>query len=215
MFDALVATGESGGTTAASSVTDVIAARVRALRQAQRLSGAALAERLNAYGIDWNRTTVAKLETGRRESLTVAELLALALVLGVPPVLLIADPRSDALIPVAEGVTSNPWRALWWLTGWTTLGPEEGTPTQPDAAALVRKIREVATTVRDIVDAETLARRQRPREPLDTLSAGLVRSLETALTDLIALGVATLPTLPPEVLDVAERAAVKLPELGG
>jgi hypothetical protein len=45
-----------------------------------------LAERLRQVGLDWDRNIVANLENGRRASLGVDELLALALVLEVAPV---------------------------------------------------------------------------------------------------------------------------------
>ncbi len=76
---------------------------------------------MNERGIPWNRTTVAKLETGRRETVTVQELLALALVLNVPPVWLLADPEGGSAVAVAEGVEADPWTALLWLTGWQPL----------------------------------------------------------------------------------------------
>lgn len=39
---------------------------------------------MQAHGEHWNRTTVAKLETGRRQSVSVEDLLALAAALDVP-----------------------------------------------------------------------------------------------------------------------------------
>lgn len=76
---------------------------------------------MNEQGIPWNRTTVAKLETGRRESISVRELLALAVVLDVPPVWLLADPKQDGLVAIAEGLEVEPWSALLWLTGTQPL----------------------------------------------------------------------------------------------
>lgn len=73
------------------AVTEHIAGRVRALRGAARLSGPALAVAMNDRGIPWNRSTVAKLETGRRESVAVQELLALAAVFGIAPADLLPD----------------------------------------------------------------------------------------------------------------------------
>lgn len=91
--------------------------RVRELRKAARLSGPALADRLNKLDINWTRTTVAKFETFQRQSLTVQELLALALALDVSPVLLIADPRDEGLVPITPGFQVDQWAALSWLVG--------------------------------------------------------------------------------------------------
>lgn len=82
-------TEASQGDDGPDEVTAVIATRVRALRRVLGLSGAQLAERLSRHGIHWNRSTAAKLETGRREAISVQELLALADVLGVPPMSLV------------------------------------------------------------------------------------------------------------------------------
>lgn len=90
-------------------------------------SGPALATAMNGQGIPWNRTTVAKLETGRRESITVQELLALARVLEVPPVWLLVDAKAGTPVPIAEGVEVDPWAALLWLTGTQPLDGRAGT----------------------------------------------------------------------------------------
>src|SRR5580704_7701907 len=71
----------------ADPITRLIAGRVREIRQQQRLSGASLGAAVRDLGLQgWVDSTVGKLETSRRESVTVRELLALAVVLGVPPV---------------------------------------------------------------------------------------------------------------------------------
>jgi len=97
-----------------ASLTAVIAERMKALRGDVRLSGPALAVEMNKQGVPWNRTTVAKLETGRRESVTVPELVALALVLNVPVTALLVAERSSS-IKLAEGHEYSPTEALLWL----------------------------------------------------------------------------------------------------
>lgn len=72
--------------------TKAIAARVREVRTKRGWSGADLARELRAVGVPWERAMVAKLETGRRRSISVTEWLALALVLNVAPVHLIVPP---------------------------------------------------------------------------------------------------------------------------
>lgn len=53
-----------------------------------------LADGLKAEGVHWERATVAKLENGIRENVTVGELLALSVVLGIAPVYLLL-PEDD------------------------------------------------------------------------------------------------------------------------
>ena len=62
-----------------------VAAQVRTLRREKQLSGAQLAQRVNDIAdLAWDRNTLAKLELGYRQNLTVDELVALAAALGVP-----------------------------------------------------------------------------------------------------------------------------------
>jgi transcriptional regulator with XRE-family HTH domain len=70
----------------AARPVETVARRVREVRRRRGLSAAQLAERLQQVGLDWDRNIVANLENGRRASLSVDELLALALVLDVAPV---------------------------------------------------------------------------------------------------------------------------------
>lgn len=70
---------------APTGTTALIASRVRTLRSARQWTAQRLADEMNHVGIDWNRGVVSKLETGRRESVTVDELLGLAAALAVAP----------------------------------------------------------------------------------------------------------------------------------
>jgi transcriptional regulator with XRE-family HTH domain len=82
-----------------------------------------LGRRMSDLGCEgWGRTTVQKLENDRRGSISVQELLALASVLGVPPVLLVADPRTGATVPVGAGREMSPDDALAWLVGVDAAG---------------------------------------------------------------------------------------------
>ena len=109
-------------------MTRVIAGHVAALRKERRLSGAALSRRVRDLGVkSWTDSTISKLETGRRESVGVTELFALALALDVSPLLLLADPRTDAKVPVGReefteeapgrDIELDAWTALLWMCG--------------------------------------------------------------------------------------------------
>jgi transcriptional regulator with XRE-family HTH domain len=94
------------------SPTQVVAKRVREVRQKRGLTAAQLAEQMTRVGIPWDRGTVAKLETGRRANVSVAELLALAYVLAVAP--------GHLLVPLEDKT------------------PYQATPTQVEPAGAVR-----------------------------------------------------------------------------
>jgi hypothetical protein len=59
------------------------------------MTAAQLAEAMTAAGIPWERSTVAKLETGRRQTVTIDEAVALVLVLDVSMAELLGANGSD------------------------------------------------------------------------------------------------------------------------
>lgn len=63
--------------------TRVVAERVRELRKRHGWTAEQLGEEMTRTGIKWDRYAVANLERGRRQSLTVDELAALASAFGV------------------------------------------------------------------------------------------------------------------------------------
>jgi transcriptional regulator with XRE-family HTH domain len=63
--------------------SQAIARHLRALRKRQGMTAAQLAAAMTAAGIPWERSTVAKLENGHRQAVTIDEAVALVLVLDV------------------------------------------------------------------------------------------------------------------------------------
>lgn len=208
MFDALMEQERRGG---AETLTGLIADRVKTLRTGARLSGSALAAEMNKRGIPWNRTTVAKLETGRRESLNVQELLALALVLDVPPVSLIADPRRDELIPVAEGVEVDPWEALLWMTGAGTLDLEPVHAVYQGEADLIwegRVVVEMAGNLRRV--PRFMGTEEQAKQSLDELHRQHLETMSSALERIEMMG-AKVPRMGPHIMERARELGVDLP----
>lgn len=85
-----------------------VASRLRHVREARGLTAQQVADRLNEHGIGWQRSTVAKLESGKRENLSVAELLALAVVLDVAPVHLLVPLEDEVPYQVTPGKDHSP-----------------------------------------------------------------------------------------------------------
>ena len=198
-------------------MTTVIAARVKTLRKRARLSGPALAAAMKERGFAWNRTTVAKLETGHRESVSVPELLALAVILGVPPVWLLADPQAGTPVPLAQGIVVDPWRALLWMTGNQPL-EEPGGDAWTKAQYVLRTLAELAKLLEnyhllqgmlagDVVVGSDPAESKRDWEAAET------RTLQSIADRLGQLRAHDLPApqLPPEVLKHAAELGIKLP----
>jgi transcriptional regulator with XRE-family HTH domain len=101
--------------------TQAVARRVSELRKERRLTAAQLADRMAKVGIPWNRNVVAKLETGRRENVSVAELLALAAVLDVAPVHLLVPTERDGPYQVTPAIAVEAVQARAWVRGFAGL----------------------------------------------------------------------------------------------
>jgi transcriptional regulator with XRE-family HTH domain len=101
----------------AAQPVEHLARRVRELRRRRGLTAAQLAERLREVGLDWDRNVVANLETGRRASLDVGELLALALVLDVAPVHLLVPLDDEAPFHVTPTRIEKSGPVRDWVRG--------------------------------------------------------------------------------------------------
>ncbi|MFJ7413081.1 helix-turn-helix domain-containing protein [Streptomyces sp. NPDC098077] len=104
------------------------------------ITAQALADRCTELGLPIDRTVVAKLEKGVRQTITVGELMVFARALNVPPVALLFDLR-EATTEVLPGVEANTWDALKWLTGEVTgLPGAEGTADGEYGVELLRHL---------------------------------------------------------------------------
>jgi hypothetical protein len=91
-----------------------------------------LADEMTKVGVPWNRHIVVNLEQGRRKSLRVHELLALAYVLGVASPLDVLVPASDGVYPVTPATLLAADAVRAWFLGetgslreWTAGTPQE------------------------------------------------------------------------------------------
>lgn len=96
--------------------TQLVIRRLYELRKSKGLSGAAVAERMTQLGVHWDRNTVAKLESGRRVSINVDELLALAYALGESPLALLL-PGAPSPYHVTPTVQLTMADVYMWLIG--------------------------------------------------------------------------------------------------
>lgn len=109
--------------------TRTIAQRVRVVRKRRDWSAEDLAAAMRSVGIPWERGVVAKLEAGRREQVTVDEVLALAWCLDVAVVDLITDPAGSPDLPyqLAPEVPAHPVSDVraWISGGYALPGVDE------------------------------------------------------------------------------------------
>lgn len=81
-----------------------------------------LADRMTELDIPWNRAIVANLVSGRRRTVSVDELLALAFVLNVAPVHLLVPPDDpDAPYEVTPKITAPRASVRAWIRGVNSI----------------------------------------------------------------------------------------------
>lgn len=94
-----------------------VATEVRRHRQRLNLSAQALSDRCAELGYSMPRSVLANLENGRRENVTLAELLILGKALGVPPSLLVFPVGETMMAEPLPGAERPTWSAYKWFTG--------------------------------------------------------------------------------------------------
>jgi hypothetical protein len=82
-----------------------------------KLTAQALADRCAGLGLPMDRTVIAKLEKGTRQTITVGELVVLARALNIPPVQLLFPLGRAAETEIFPGESVDTWDALKWFTG--------------------------------------------------------------------------------------------------
>jgi len=103
-------------------ITAVVASQVKRLRNEREISGQQLADASEKLGFPLKRSVLANLENGRRETVSVAEVLALAYAIGVPPIMLLLPFGAADTIEVLPGQHVPVGEAFDWLTGQQPTG---------------------------------------------------------------------------------------------
>lgn len=216
----------------AEPITALLADRVRRFRERCGMSQADLAERMTELGTPWKRATVVNLEkrgtisrqrvpTAGRDAITVQELLRLAVALDVPPVWLLADPKSGTPVPIARGVEPDPWTALLWMTGKQHIEPSKPASGQwAEAQELLDYAYQLASIVEQYVSISQHRERvelmlpqrvadENEREHHDRADRTILTKLPKLLQSLMQRGVA-LPRLPDDVVKRAAELDIEL-----
>lgn len=115
----------------AGSLVSTVASELRKHRQRRGLSTQGLADACEQLGYPIKRQVLANLENGRRDAVSVPELLVLGKALGVPPALLV--------FPVGEALSCEPlpeqtrplWESLQWFGGFAPYPAHPNTDARP------------------------------------------------------------------------------------
>lgn len=142
----------------------MVADRVRDLRERAGMSQTDLAAAMTELGVPWKRSTVVGLEKRSsasrgsvergRDALTIQEWLVLALVLGVTPVSLLADPLQIDEVPVGPEIYLTTWDALGWITGAMAVDPRNANVVpDPQSGWALRQLLAVSGALEEIARA--------------------------------------------------------------
>jgi transcriptional regulator with XRE-family HTH domain len=165
---------------------------VRRWRTMRKLSAQKLADRCAALGLPGlTRTVITKLENGRKESVSTAELMVLAKALDVPPAMLMFPFGEQRMVEITPGEFVSPMEALYWVGGQD--------PEAPDRAAEKGSALDLFMIHHLIVDAMLGQRRlwqqSTPRVPKPyEVPIGVVELTEDRLLEMQGL-----PPLPEEI----------------
>ncbi len=109
-------------------VARLVAREVRRYRERQRpkMSVQKLADKTDELGMLIPRSVLANLESGRRDTISVAEVLVLAAALDVAPIDLICPVGFDQQTEMLPGATMDPLSAMRWFTGEWKLDVHDG-----------------------------------------------------------------------------------------
>ncbi|SHL18867.1 helix-turn-helix domain-containing protein [Actinacidiphila paucisporea] len=142
---------------------------VQAMREARQAAGLTMGDLAQGCADrgypDIKEQTIKNLEAGRRASISIADLVVLADVLGIPPVALLFPLGTDATVEVLPGREVSTWDSLAWFTGETPT-------TQPAPQGTARDLLDLFRSHGDLVAAATASNalaRERRREASTTL----------------------------------------------
>lgn len=102
-------------------LTQTIAREIRRHRDRRKLSAQQLADRTEELGLAVPRNVVANLESGRRDTITAAEILIIAAALNVAPIELICPVGFDEQLELLPGRFVDPLMASRWVDGELVL----------------------------------------------------------------------------------------------
>src|SRR5215813_751170 len=105
----------------AARITRSIVGEIRHRPKARGMSAEDLAAACTDLGMPIPRSTLADLENGRRASISVAEWLAIAAALDVPPVVLLCPVGTAETAEVLPGAEAPAFRAAQWVAGEAPL----------------------------------------------------------------------------------------------
>lgn len=136
-----------------------VAAEVRRHRLARKMSAQQLSDRCAELGMPIQRSVLANLESRRRSTVTVAEVLVLARALDVPPGVLIFPVGFENRTEVLPGEMQQPLDGLDWFAGLRFIDEASWEEYENSPLLLFRQHQQEISLLEDIVERVDHARR--------------------------------------------------------
>ncbi|WP_236789664.1 helix-turn-helix domain-containing protein [Amycolatopsis sp. GM8] len=117
-----------------TSPVGIMGKRVRTMRKERGFTAEQLAAEVTRLGVKWDRSAVAKLESGRRATVTIADVYVFALALNCAPLTLLVPESDGDEVLVAPGNTAEDAVIAtgkdlgMWIAGDKQLAPARGVP---------------------------------------------------------------------------------------
>jgi transcriptional regulator with XRE-family HTH domain len=174
---------------------------VAALRTERQMSAQQVADQTRELGYEVTRSTIANLESGRKESVSIVEIAMLAAALEVAPVRLLFDVREHEVAALPDQTTSAVRAIDWWSALAPAPGSAEADHPSTEYAGPVELVRSYDGAVKAIVAFESVRHTHGADDPdiqrLESeLRAALMARLETAHLAMTAAGLAPPPIKP-------------------
>lgn len=152
-------TQEDAGGRWAKDLHKRVGASIRQARAGRGMSAQQVADKTASVGYPVSRSQIANYESGRKQSLDIAELLVIAATLEVPPVSLLLGGHPDRDVEVLPGQTMQTTAALSWFSGddsyESNVSPREKGSASPPAF-LLALVRERAGAERELAAAKAV-----------------------------------------------------------
>ncbi|NEA56639.1 helix-turn-helix transcriptional regulator [Streptomyces sp. SID13666] len=158
-----------------AAFTARVAQQMREARRTAGLTMAEVAQGCTDRGLESTEQSIKNLESGRKASMTIADFVVLADVLGVPPVSLLFPLGTAATVEVLPGREMPTWDALAWFAGETPME-------QPAAEGTARDLLDVFRNHGDLV-AAAMASTNLAKDRRRTASTTLDRARRVTLLE--------------------------------
>lgn len=209
-------TGWQASRSCTRTPSQVLAQRVRMYRDAHGWTVEDLAQRCTAAGVPLDGSVITNLENDERAPVSVQELLTLAYVLSVPPVLLFLPVGEDYEIEVTPGVAISPDAAVRWVCGEAMMVGDTNPGIWQRFSRPLHLYRQLDAAHAQRWNAESdlrrirLAGRSAEQRSRATSYADALANVATVLTAMVECGMTVPPVKDYTALDMA-RLGLGLP----